>query len=82
MASTEWPLGPKGDFAGQSETFEKPLKIKGFAYRLLEMLPPMGGFFLAPAEAYSFLLQQNGLKGDFSGRPETFEKPLKIKGFA
>ena len=32
LAATEWPLGPEGDFAVQSETFEKPLKIKGFAY--------------------------------------------------
>ena len=32
LASTEWPLGPKCDFARQLETFEKPLKIKGFSY--------------------------------------------------
>ena len=33
LAVTEQPMGPKGDFAGQPETFEKPLKIKGFASR-------------------------------------------------
>ena len=33
MAATERPLGPKGAFAGKSETFEKPLKIKDFAYK-------------------------------------------------
>ena len=32
MAATEWPLGPKGDFAGRPKTSEKALKIKGFSY--------------------------------------------------
>ena len=67
MAATEQPLGPKGYFAGQSETFEKPSKIKGFAYRNtiipLQVKGPTAKIFEKPLE----------VKGEMT---KTFEMPL------
>ena len=66
-AATERPLGPKGEFAGKSETFEKPLKIKGFAYRNivipLKVKGPTAKIFEKPLK----------VKGEMT---KTFEMPL------
>ena len=67
MTATEQPLGPKGAFARKSDTFEKPLKIKGFAYRNivipLKVKDPTAKFFENPLK----------VKGEMT---KAFEMPL------